>query len=194
MKTYQLTNPQPVSNECDIPLQFKGENRLKAAQKAFRAMSKRIKKLDSSTIPFYFSLAKVGDDDKINQDESYHFEGVKEYTTKGSAKLTIRCFKPKKNNKSQKIQISNQKKDQAGGAEEKEAKEAKGENKPNPYYNSWQYLNNPMALSANNYMFYNPLWYGDIYYTNSFFNGYPFMGLTYPFDFPIVNSYNHSFY
>ena len=186
LKTYQLTNPLPNSPDCDIPLQFKGENRLKAAQKAFRAMSKRIKKIDSDSIPFYFSLAKVDTDDKIDQKDSFHFEGVKEYTKKGNAKLTVRCFKPKKNDKSQKIQISKPTKAQSGGGPTS-GKTKNDKKNPCSYYDQWHYWNNPMVLSANNYMFYNPLWYGDIYYTNAFFNGYPFMGLTYPFDFPIMS-------
>lgn len=186
MKTYQLTNPVPVSAEGDIPLQFKADSRLKAAQKAFRVLSKRIKNNTDGkkTTTFLFSLVKVDGDAEPHAKDSVHFEGTKSHTSKGTAKLTVKCFTPsnKKMNTSQKLTVgpgkyTGQKTSQKGGTDEK---------KTNPLfpwlcggpYDPWA----PYALSANNYLFYNPLWYGDLYYSNAFFNGYPFLGLMYPFD------------
>ena len=185
MKTYQLTNPVPVSSESDIANQFKAETRLKAAQKAFRALSKRIKKgaNDKNSTSFYFSLAKVDGDGEINAKDSFHFEGCKTYTTKGTAKLTVKCFTPKKVDIAHKITVGPGKYNiQKGGNPESKKKDS---HPIFPYVDPFA----PYVLSANNYLFYNPLWYGDIYYSSSFFNGYPFLGLMYPFDFPMHYHY-----
>lgn len=189
LKTYQLTNPLPLSSECDISIQYKAENRLKAAQKAFRAMSKRMKKQEggSKSIPFYFSLAKVDGENEPLAKDSFHFEGTKEYTTKGNTKLTIRCYTPKKGSQSQaqKIQIGSGKYNvQNGGAPDQKGKSQDKHIQDYLGYNPYT-MYSPYALAANNYLFYNPLWYGDVFYSNAFFNGYPFLGLTYPLDFPI---------
>jgi hypothetical protein len=187
MKTYQLTNPVPVSSESDIANQFKAETRLKAAQKAFRALSKRIKKStdDKNSTSFYFSLAKVDGDGEINAKESYHFEGCKTYTTKGTAKLTVKCFTPKKVDVAHKITVGPSKYNIQKGGDTDSKKKKSG---LFPLLDPFCFPYDPFApyvLSANNYLFYNPLWYGDIYYSSSFFNGYPFLGLMYPFDFPM---------